>query len=61
MVSFRTLIKARLRFGHLLFYETLIGWKKFTTILPINWLAEIPQALALMRIGRQSAEKERIS
>ncbi|MGG0409378.1 hypothetical protein [Peribacillus simplex] len=34
---------------------------KFATLLPNNWLAETPQALALMRIGRQSAERERIS
>ncbi|MFE4142043.1 hypothetical protein ACFX4I_09190 [Peribacillus sp. YIM B13472] len=26
-----------------------------------NWLAETPQALTLMRLGRQSAERERIS
>ncbi|WHX90921.1 hypothetical protein [Peribacillus simplex] len=41
--------------------ETYIGWKKFATLLPNNWLAETPQALALMRLGRQSAERERIS
>ncbi|MGE8018423.1 hypothetical protein ACQKOM_05740 [Peribacillus frigoritolerans] len=35
--------------------------KKFATLLPNNWLAETPQALALMRLGRQSAERERIS
>jgi hypothetical protein len=39
----------------------LIGWKKFATLLPNNGLAETPQALALMRLGRQSAERERIS
>ncbi|MFA1713987.1 hypothetical protein ACDX66_20000 [Peribacillus frigoritolerans] len=41
--------------------ETYIGLKKFATLLPNNWLAETPQALALMRLGRQSAERERIS
>ncbi|MGG0789658.1 hypothetical protein ABE132_13350 [Peribacillus simplex] len=41
--------------------ETFIGLKKFTTLLPNNWLAETPQTLALMRLGRQSAERERIS
>ncbi|WP_454861402.1 hypothetical protein [Peribacillus frigoritolerans] len=35
--------------------------KKLATLLPKNWLAETPQALALMRLGRQSAERERIS
>ncbi|MGE8018374.1 hypothetical protein ACQKOM_05495 [Peribacillus frigoritolerans] len=47
----------------LLFYmdETLIGLKKFATLLPKNWLAETPQTLASRRLGRQSAERERIS
>ncbi|MGE8020506.1 hypothetical protein ACQKOM_16555 [Peribacillus frigoritolerans] len=44
----------------MLFPVILIGLKKFATLLP-NWLAETPQALALMRLGRQSAERERIS
>ncbi|MES1039420.1 hypothetical protein [Peribacillus simplex] len=35
--------------------------KKFATLLPNNWLAETPQTLAARRIGRQSAERERIS
>ncbi|WP_413023248.1 hypothetical protein [Peribacillus frigoritolerans] len=35
--------------------------KKLATLLPNNCLAENPQALALMRLGRQSAERERIS
>ncbi|WP_347939869.1 hypothetical protein AAEY33_18005 [Peribacillus simplex] len=35
--------------------------KKFATFLPNNLLAETPKALALMRLGRQSAERERIS
>ncbi|WP_440969576.1 hypothetical protein ACSS6N_14260 [Peribacillus frigoritolerans] len=39
----------------------LIGWKKFATLLPNNWLAETPQTLASRRIGRQSAERERDS
>jgi hypothetical protein len=41
--------------------ETLIRLKKFATLLPKYRIAETPQALALMRFGRQSAEKERIS
>jgi hypothetical protein len=35
--------------------------KKYATLLPNNWLAKTPQALALMWLGRQSAERERIS
>ncbi|MCK2009331.1 hypothetical protein, partial [Peribacillus sp. Aquil_B8] len=31
------------------------------TLLPNNWLAETPQALEPRRLGRQSAERERIS
>jgi hypothetical protein len=34
--------------------------KKFATLLPNNWLAETPQTLASRRLGRQSAERERI-
>ncbi len=33
-------------------------WKGFATLLPNYWLAETPQALALMRLGRQSAERD---
>ncbi|MGE7593682.1 hypothetical protein ACQKM1_09225 [Peribacillus frigoritolerans] len=33
-------------------------WKGFATLLPNYWLAETPQALALMRPGRQSAERD---
>jgi hypothetical protein len=39
----------------------LIGLKRFATLLSNYWLAETPQALALRRLGRQSAERERIS
>jgi hypothetical protein len=39
----------------------LIGWKKFATLLPNNWLAKTPQPRAVRRLGRQSAERERIS
>ncbi|WP_289316917.1 hypothetical protein [Peribacillus sp. NJ4] len=35
--------------------------KKFVTLLPNNWLAKTPQSLALRRLDRQSAERERIS
>ncbi|MGM0889039.1 MAG: hypothetical protein ACQEW5_19190 [Bacillota bacterium] len=37
------------------------GWKKFATLLPNYWLAETPQTFASRRLGRQSAERERIS
>ncbi|MDO7487646.1 hypothetical protein Q5O89_21230 [Peribacillus frigoritolerans] len=43
------------------FTVTLNGWKKYATLLPNNWLAETPQTLASRRLGRQSAERERIS
>ncbi|MEE3953532.1 hypothetical protein [Peribacillus frigoritolerans] len=43
------------------FTVILIGWKKFATLLPNYWLAETPEALAPRRLGRQSAERERIS
>jgi hypothetical protein len=39
----------------------LNGWKKYATLLPKNWLAKTPQTLASRRLGRQSAERERIS
>ncbi|WP_260286124.1 hypothetical protein [Peribacillus aracenensis] len=42
-------------------YETFTRLKKFAALLPNNWLAKTPQTLALMRLGRQSAERERIS
>ncbi|MFS0811268.1 hypothetical protein [Peribacillus phoenicis] len=35
--------------------------KKYATLLSKNWLAETPETLALMRLGRHSAERERIS
>ncbi|MEK4013650.1 hypothetical protein [Peribacillus sp. FSL M8-0224] len=41
--------------------QTWNGLKKFATLLPKNWLAETPQALVPRRLGRQSAERERIS
>ncbi|MBT2667203.1 hypothetical protein J7J00_17070 [Bacillus sp. ISL-4] len=34
---------------------------EFATLLPNYWLAETPQPLAARRLGRQSAERERIS
>ncbi|MCY9139060.1 hypothetical protein [Peribacillus frigoritolerans] len=40
---------------------TLIRLKKCATLLPNYWLAETPQTLALMRLSRQLAERERIS
>ncbi|MCK2004687.1 hypothetical protein MZM54_25200 [[Brevibacterium] frigoritolerans] len=44
-----------------LYGRNLIRWKKIATLLPKNWLAETPQPLAVRRLGRQSAERERIS
>jgi len=38
----------------------LIGWKRFATLLPNNYLAKTTQEHALMRLGRQSAERERV-
>ncbi|WP_458352640.1 hypothetical protein [Peribacillus frigoritolerans] len=35
--------------------------KKIATLLPKNWLDETPQTLASRRLGRQLAERERIS
>ncbi|MEV5112487.1 hypothetical protein MRBL20_000578 [Peribacillus frigoritolerans] len=43
------------------FSVILIGWKRCATLLPNNWVAETPQAHALMRLGRQSAERDRVS
>ncbi|MFS0600008.1 hypothetical protein AB1L16_25350, partial [Peribacillus frigoritolerans] len=43
------------------FTVILKGWKKYATHLPRSWLAETPQTLASRRLGRQSAERERIS
>jgi hypothetical protein len=33
----------------------------FATLLPNYWLAETQQALVMMRLGRQSPERERIN
>ncbi|MFJ5747005.1 hypothetical protein ACIP97_00230, partial [Peribacillus frigoritolerans] len=55
----RTLFKTSLSF---MFFPVLLnGWKKYATLLPKNWLAETAQTLASRRLGRQSAERERIS
>ncbi|MFJ7931328.1 hypothetical protein [Peribacillus sp. NPDC096448] len=43
------------------FTVILNGWRKFATVLPKYWLVETPQTLASRRLGRQSAERERIS
>ncbi|WP_162604459.1 hypothetical protein [Peribacillus frigoritolerans] len=44
-------------------FFTLIlkGWKKFATLQPSNWLVETPETFTSRRLGRQSAERERIS
>ncbi|MGE1103196.1 hypothetical protein [Peribacillus simplex] len=51
----------RLDYPSCYFTVILNGLKKFATLLPKNWLAETPQTLASRRLGRQSAERERIS
>ncbi|MDQ7860168.1 hypothetical protein RCO48_01235 [Peribacillus frigoritolerans] len=43
------------------FTVTLIRLKKFATLLPNNWLDETPETFTSRRLGRQSAERERIS
>ncbi|MEC0272282.1 hypothetical protein [Peribacillus frigoritolerans] len=40
------------------FIKLLNGWRKFATLLPKHWQVE---TLASRRLGRQSAERERIS
>ncbi|MFY0783019.1 hypothetical protein AB1K18_22410 [Peribacillus simplex] len=58
------ILKEDLVYLHVLLFlwsRTLTGLKKSATLLPNNWLAETPQALAPRRLGRQSAERERIS
>ncbi|MBR8643923.1 hypothetical protein KEH51_01695 [[Brevibacterium] frigoritolerans] len=35
--------------------------EEIATLLPKYWLVETPQTLASRRLGRQSAERERIS
>ncbi|MGG0789019.1 hypothetical protein ABE132_09815 [Peribacillus simplex] len=51
----------RLGYPSCFFTVILNGLKKFATLLPNNWLAETPETLASRRLGRQSAERERIS
>jgi hypothetical protein len=43
------------------FTVSLIGLKRFATLLPNNWLTKTPEALALIWLGRKSAERKRIS
>jgi hypothetical protein len=43
------------------YFIILIGLKKFATLLPNNCLAETPETLTVRRLGRQSAERKRIS
>ncbi|WP_350301195.1 hypothetical protein [Peribacillus frigoritolerans] len=54
-------LKTRLEYPSCFFTVTLIGLKKLATLLPNNWLVKTPQPLAVRRLGRQSAERERIS
>ncbi|MBX9955741.1 hypothetical protein H7T43_12550 [Peribacillus simplex] len=49
------MFKTKLSF-HIFFPVILNGWKKYATLLPNYWLAETPQPLALMRLGRQRAD-----
>ena len=53
--------KSKLVYPSCFFTIILNGLKKFTTLLPNNWLDETPQTLASRRLGRQSAEREWIS
>ncbi|MEC0343086.1 hypothetical protein [Peribacillus frigoritolerans] len=43
------------------FTVILKGCKKFATLQPNNWLAETPETFTSRRLGRQSAERERVS
>ncbi|PRS44325.1 hypothetical protein C6W19_00940 [Bacillus sp. RJGP41] len=43
------------------FSVIVIGWKRCAILLPNNWVAETTQAHALMRLGRQSAERDQVS
>ncbi|WP_330501210.1 hypothetical protein V2I71_15345 [Peribacillus frigoritolerans] len=62
MISSRTMILKQDQIILNGFFSVIpIGLKEFATLLPKNWLAETPQALASRRLGRQSAERERIS
>jgi hypothetical protein len=45
----------------MVFTVILIGLKKYAILLPNNWQAETLQAHVARRLGRQSAERERIS
>ncbi|MCR8867874.1 hypothetical protein [Peribacillus frigoritolerans] len=36
-------------------------WKKYATLLPSNWLVETPETFTSRGLGRQTAERERIS
>ncbi|MFY0802713.1 hypothetical protein [Peribacillus frigoritolerans] len=54
------LSKNKTRVTFMFLTAILIGWKKFAILLPNNWLDETPQPLTVRRLGRQSAERERI-
>ncbi|MFE4812607.1 hypothetical protein ACFQ9Y_15835 [Peribacillus simplex] len=53
-----TVRERRIKYSVCFFTLILIGLKRFATLLPNYWLAETPQALALIRLGRQSAERD---
>jgi hypothetical protein len=55
------LSKTRQEYPSCSFTVIPIGWMNFARILPNNWLDETPLPLAVRRLGRQSAERERIS
>ncbi|MBX9954643.1 hypothetical protein H7T43_06925 [Peribacillus simplex] len=61
--EFRIALAPNQNFKRKLDYPSVLlkGWRRCATLLPNNWLAKTPQAHALMRLGRQSAERERIS
>ncbi|KOR86383.1 hypothetical protein AM233_21970 [Bacillus sp. FJAT-22058] len=53
--------KSKLDYSSCFFTIILNRLKKCATLLPNNWLAETPKALASRRLGKQSAERKRIS
>ncbi|MBX9953551.1 hypothetical protein H7T43_01320 [Peribacillus simplex] len=55
------LIPSTHQYGFVSKFYKKADWSECTTLLPNNWLAETPQPIAVMRLGRQSAERERIS
>ncbi|MBO1000792.1 hypothetical protein IOC57_24025 [Bacillus sp. SD075] len=55
------MILNKTRVSFMLFYYNSYWIEEIGGTLPNNWHAEPLQVLGLMRLGRQSAERERIS